>query len=120
MLWFQAFILPPAPSRTRQEAAPAVSIPSQSLKEFEELAGGSFFAFAEREQLLARLPRIDSALARIPLADAEMPDREGSIPIRQQELRGLHEILLTTLNVSEVRLIFDSRRLLFSVYQISM
>jgi hypothetical protein len=40
-----------------------------------------------------------------------MPDKEGTIQIRDQELRGLHEILLTTLNVSEVSLFFDSREL---------
>lgn len=79
-----------------------VQIKHSDQLEFESLARGSFFAFAEREQLLAQLPRIDSSLSRLPLPDAELKDKEGSIAVREQELRGIHDILLTTLNISEV------------------
>lgn len=99
----QKFSLPPAPIRARKESAPLVHIKQADQMEFDSLARGTFFAFAEREQVLAQLPRIDSSLARIPLPDAELKDKEGAIAVREQELKSIHDILLTTLNISEVR-----------------
>ncbi|WKY01137.1 hypothetical protein Q1695_015273 [Nippostrongylus brasiliensis] len=91
---------PPVPQKTQRVR---VSMSDVARERFDAHAAGIALSHTDRSTLLRELPLVASPLGEVPVVDEQLPkDSERAILMRENDLRTIHETLLSTLNIIEL------------------